>query len=141
MKASYLYVENGLDLSGRKLPSIPVIWLELRAGGKKFLGPCLMDTGFDGSVYANEDLALLLENCEIIGKTTLYAVGERTVECELFKVNGSLITKKGEKVMGLGDLLVYVPVSPEDLSYEVIVGREIINKLTVKLNGRVVEIL
>jgi len=36
---------------------------------------------------------------------------------------------------------VLVPLSPENLSVEVIVGREILNKLILKLDGKRLEVL
>lgn len=141
MKASYRYAEDGYDVAGRKLPDVPVLWLELAVNGRRLRGPCLVDTGFDGSLYANEDLALLLEGCEPIGRATLYAVGERSIECELFETKARLVTEASQEVLGLGELLIYVPTSPDDLSHEVIVGREVLNKLTLKLDGRMVEVL
>ena len=141
MKTRYPYVENGYSIGGRKLPAIPIIWLELLVAGSRLRGPCIVDTGFDGALYANEDLALLLEGAEPVGYDSLYTVEGQEIRCELFKVKSTLISENGEPVLKLGDTTVLVPISPEALSYEVIAGREILNKLTIKLDGKAVEVL
>ena len=141
MRVSYPYVEDGYDFKGRRLPAIPVLWLELSTANGRLRGPCLVDTGFDGMLYANDELALLLEGVEPTGYELLYAVGGREVKCEVFKVEGSLISEDGTPVLKLGELNVLVPMLPENLSYEVIAGRGVLNRLTLKLNGQTLEVL
>lgn len=141
MKVSYDYHENGYDVKGRKLPAVPVLWLELSLPSAKLRGPCIIDTGFDGAVYANEKLALLFEGVEPIGIDILYTVGEQEVECEVFKVEGYITSETGEPIVELGEVSVLIPTSPENLSYEVVVGRAILNTLKLKLNGKKVEVL
>ena len=141
MKASYPYAEDGYDVRGRRLPAIPVLWLELSVASSRLRGPCVIDTGFDGALYANEDLALLLEGVKPVGVASLYAVGEGEIRCELFRVEATLISEDGAPVLELGETTVYVPIYPEALSHEVIAGREILNKLTLKLDGKLVKVL
>ncbi|MCD6504797.1 hypothetical protein J7K52_05430 [Candidatus Bathyarchaeota archaeon] len=68
-------------------------------------------------------------------------MGEHEVECEVFKVEGYVTSEAGEPVIKLGEIPVLIPTSPDNLSYEVVVGRAILNRLTLKLNGKMVEIL
>jgi len=141
LRVSYPYVEDGYDFKGKRLPAIPVLWLELSTADRRLRGPCLVDTGFDGMLYANDELALLLEGAESIGSETLYTVGGVEVECEVFRVKGVLISEDGAPVLELGELDVFVPTLPENLSYEVIAGRGVLNRLTLKLNGHMLEVL
>lgn len=113
MKASYTYVEDGYDPRGRKLPAIPVLWLELSVPGARLRGPCIIDTGFDGALYASEDLALLLEEAEPEGIDFLYTVGEQEIECEVFRAECLLISGGGEPVAELGEVPVHVPTFPK----------------------------
>lgn len=141
MRVSYPYVEDGYDSRGRKLPAIPLLWLELLTDNGRLRGPCLIDTGFDGALYANDELALLLEGIKPTEYELLYAVGGREIECEVFKVKGFLVSESGTSVLELDELNVLVPMLPEDLPYEVIAGRELLNRLALKLNGYTVEVL
>ena len=71
----------------------------------------------------------------------LYTVSNEEVKCEVFSVKASLVSEEGETILRLGDVRVLVPLSPENLSMEVIVGREILNKLILKLDGKRLEVL
>jgi len=143
LKAKYRYAENGYDKRGKKLPDIPILWLELKyADHKVARGPALVDTGFDGGLYANEDLALFLADSSSIRREELYVVSLREVNCEVFAVEGYLISPESwERIRYLETLDIYVPVRPEDLSYEAIVGREVLNKIPMTLNGKDLTIL
>jgi len=142
LKASYQFVEDGYDRRGAKLPDVPIVWMELQNSSGRFRGPCLVDTGFDGSIYANEELALLLEGSSPIRTDHLYTVGEREIECEVFGLNAHLITPETvRRVMDLGEIDILVPTRAHDLSREAIVGRRILNALVLKLDGKTLEVL
>jgi len=102
----------------------------------------LVDTGFDGALYANEELALLLEGSSPMRKDYLYAIGGREIECEVFGLNGYLITPEdARRIMDLEKIEILVPTGADDLSREVIIGRRVLNSLVVKLGGRTLEVL
>jgi len=102
----------------------------------------LVDTGFDGALYANEELALLLEGSSPMHKDYLYAIGEREIECEVFGLNAYLIApENARRIMDLEEIEILVPTGADDLSREVIIGRRILNSLVVKLGGRTLEVL
>lgn len=142
MKASYPFVEDGYDRGGSKLPDVPILWVEVETPSERFRGPCLVDTGFDGAVYANEDLALLLEGSSPIRKDYLYTVGEHEIECEVFGSKGYLIAPEtARRVTGLASMDILVPTRVHELSREVIVGRRILNTLVIRLNGKTLDVL
>ena len=62
------------------------------------------------------------------------------VVTEVYKVRCSLVTPDLSAKRPLGEVNVYVPTEPEYLSDEVLVGREVLNKLRLPLNGRWVEV-
>jgi len=142
LKASYPFVEDGYDRGGSKLPDVPILWVELENPSGRFRGPCLVDTGFDGAIYANEELALLLEGSSPIRTDYLYTVGEHEIECEVFALNGYLITSEtARRVTDLGRIDILIPTRAQELSREVIAGRRILNTLVIKLDGKNLEVL
>ena len=143
MKVEYPYIKNGYDKLGRRLPDVPILWMELVSHrGQRLRGPCLVDTGFDGALYANEDLALNLEGLSPVRTDELYALGGHEIGCEVFSVEGYLTTPEGrDRVCKLGVIEVYVPFTPGELSAEVVVGREVLNRLPLTLDGEKVTIL
>ena len=130
-----------MDHSGERLPDIPVVWLGVEAASKRFEGPCVVDTGFDGALYANEALALLLEGVSAARKAYLYAVGDREIECEIFPLRGYLTNREGKRMLNLGLIEIMVPTRAIDLTDEAIVGRKVLNSLTLKLDGKRLELL
>jgi len=121
---------------------VPILWVELQSLSGRFRGPCLVDTGFDGALYANEELALLLEGSSPMRTDYLYTVGEREIECEVFGLNGYLINREtARRVAGFDKIEILVPTRADDLSREVIIGRGILNALVIKLDGKTLEVL
>ena len=143
MKVKYPYIGDGYDKLGKRLPDIPILWMELVSPiGRRLRGPCLIDTGFDGALYANEDLALNLEGLSPTRTDELYALGGHEIKCEVFSVEGYLTTPEGRgRFYKLGVVEVYVPLTPGELSAEVVVGREVVNRLLLTLTGKEVTVL
>ncbi|MBS7269803.1 MAG: hypothetical protein KIH10_13305 [Candidatus Freyarchaeota archaeon] len=132
----YRYVEDGVDRSGKKIPDIPVAWIILhrRKENRKMLGPCVVDTGFDGGIYANAELSLNFEGIPAEGTEWFYGAGDRDIECDVYSAECFLLS--GEETVPLGEVMVYIPVRVEDLPEETIMGREVLNTLTVVLDGK-----
>lgn len=139
---SYKYREGGILPDGEKLPNIPVVNLsfirkDLRSA---LIATAFMDTGFDGSVYANDDMLNFLVDLKPEVKESLKGV-EKEVECEVYEIETNLITEDLRFIKRLGKVKVHVPIDPENLSDDIIIGREILNSLTLKLNGKYTELL
>lgn len=142
MKTEYEYLQDGLDSRGEKLPDVPILWLELGTKDRRLRGPCLVDTGFDGGLYANADLASFLEGLSPERKVKVYSIDRLGIDCEVFSADGHLIAREGwKKVKRLKSVDVYVPMRPRELSREVIVGREILNEIPMSLDGEKLKIL
>lgn len=142
MKASYGYLDDGLDRSGAKLPSVPIVWLGLEGPSGKFEGPCLVDTGFDGALYANDELAVLLDGSPPSRKEYLFTVGDYEIECEVFQLRAYLGTQEGQKkITNLGYIEALVPIRPNDVSDVAIIGRKILNSLVIRLDGKKLQVL
>lgn len=58
-----------------------------------------------------------------------------TVECEVYSVKGALIPFSGGAEINLGEVNAYIPIEFEYIGEEVLIGREIMNKLKMYLNG------
>jgi predicted aspartyl protease len=97
-------------------------------------GPALVDTGFDGGIYANLTVASFLEGNKPVAEEVVEASGH-SIRCELFKVSCRLVDGKGSGVE-IGEVEVHVPTEPMDLSGDVLVGRMLLNRLQVSLNGK-----
>jgi len=137
---SYKYEINGLDEDGEKIPDIPVVYLVLETKRGRAKGPAILDTGFDGGIYSNIQIVRILEGLKPVKTKRIENPLYEPVICEIFKVKASLTHPKLNRNIPLGEVNVYVPVEPEYLSDEVLVGREIINKLELKLNGTWVKV-
>jgi len=138
---SYKYREDGILPDGKKLPNIPIFNLVfIRNDVKKALiATAFIDTGFDETVYANDDMLNFLEGLEPEAKESLKGV-EKEVECEVYKIKTNLITEGLKLIKGLGRVKVFVPEDPANLSDDIVIGREILNLLTLRLDGRYAEI-
>lgn len=138
---NYRYKENGILPDGSRVPDIPVMNLlivrrDLRKG---LLGEAIVDTGFDAGIYANLILVEFLEGSKPARTTPLQAAGH-TVSCEVFDVECHIIDQSSEPVLRLGRVEVYCPVDPIDLSEDAIVGRAILNRIRVELDGRLTKL-
>ena len=98
------------------------------------MASAIVDTGFDASIYSNAELAELLEGLNPFKTTSLEAPGHK-IECEVFKIECHISDVNKKPKILLGDAEVYVPVDPSDVTPDVLVGRSILNKMTIELNG------
>ena len=132
MVFEYVYLENGYSHYSAKIPDIPVIYLAIRVGRFIARGPAIVDTGFDGGIYANMDIIRVLKGLKpsrvIEFEHPMFGVSEFEVySAETF------LYHRGEYV-SIGVNNVYVPTEPELITEEVLVGREVLNKLKILLN-------
>ena len=132
----YKYVEDGVDRTGKKIPDLPVAWIILyrKKENRKMLGPCIIDTGFDGGIYANAQLSLNFEGIPPEGTEWFYGAGDHEIECDIYSAECLLLS--GEKTVPLGTVTIYIPVRLEDLPEETIMGREVLNSLLLTLDGK-----
>jgi predicted aspartyl protease len=138
---SYPYKPDGILPDGSKVPDIPFLNLlivrrDLRKG---LIGESIVDTGFDGGVYANLNLAEFLEGLRPIRTASLQAAGH-AVTCEVFDIECHVADQYSKPVIPLGRVEAYCAVNPIDLSEDVIVGRAILNRLRLELNGKVAKV-
>jgi len=139
---NYPYREDGILPDGSKVPDIPILTLlivrrDLRSG---LVGEAIVDTGFDAGIYANLNLAEFLEGASPRRTTSLRATGH-SVSCEIFDVECHIVDQCSKPVLPLGRVEVFCPVDPIDLSEDVIVGRAILNRLKLLLNGKLAKLL
>jgi hypothetical protein len=140
---TYPYEADGVLPDGSKVPDIPVIpILIVRSDrrGRGLAGDSIVDTGFDDGIYANLDLVEFLEGAKPRKTTSLQAAG-RSVSCEVFGVECYIIDHDSKPIVPLGSVDVYCPVDPIDLSEDVIVGRAILNRLRLELDGSLTKLL
>ena len=142
MSLRHRYAEGGYTSTGNKIPDIPVVRLMLlrRDTGTRATGPAIVDTGFDGGVLPNVELLTFFEG--LIPRYTDKLAGPfgGVVDCEVFEVDGKLISEDRSRERVLGKVKVYIPLVPEYLADEVLLGREIANKFAMKLDGKSVDI-
>jgi hypothetical protein len=132
----YDYVEDGISRSGRRIPDIPVVEILLYDEQRKkgVRGPALVDTGFDGGVYANLTVAAFLEGSKPVAEEIVEAPGH-LIRCELFKVSCRLVGRTSSGV-NVGEIEVHVPTEPMDLPGDVLIGRMLLNRLQMSLSGK-----
>nr|MDO8045583.1 hypothetical protein [Candidatus Baldrarchaeota archaeon] len=137
----YHYMGDGFLPDGTKIPDIPVVYLVLEVGEFRARGPAILDTGFDGGVYPNIDIVKLFEGTKPIKTVEFENPLFQRSEFEVY-VAKAYLYYRGEYV-SIGDVNVYIPVEPELLSEEVIIGREVINqwKITLDSKAKVLHIL
>ncbi len=133
----YAYEKDGILPDGSKVPDLPVMKIMLiRRDIKKFIvGDVLIDTGFDMSIYANYEIANFLEGLKPVGRMELKSAAE-IIECEIHEIEASIPSDDVKPVKNLGRIKIYVPTDPEDLADDALVGREILNMLTIKIDGK-----
>lgn len=132
----YRYEDDGILPDGSKIPDIPLINLLFvrRDRGRGLAASAIVDTGFDASVYSNVELAELLEGMEPVRAASLESPGHE-VQCEVFKIECHLSDEDRRPRVGLGEVEVYVPLDPADVTPDVLVGRSILNAMTIELDG------
>ena len=138
---NYPYKEDGILPDGSRVPDIPILTLlivrrDLRKG---LIGESIVDTGFDAGIYANLNLVEFLEGASPRRTTSLRAVGH-SVSCEIFDVECHIVDQSSKPVLPLGRVEVFCPVDPIDLSEDVVVGRAILNRLKLELNGKLAKL-
>jgi len=137
-KFKYVYEQDGFDEEGLRIPDIPVIYLILETRRGRARGPAILDTGFDGGIYPNIHVVRILRGLTPIAVKRLDHPLYGYVECEVYKAKIFLTTPNFTERVSLGEARIYTPTEPEYLSEDVLVGREVLNKLKIELNGRYV---
>jgi predicted aspartyl protease len=139
---NFAYKEDGILPDGSKVPDIPFINLLIvrRDLKKGLVGEPIIDTGFDAAIYANLKLVEFLEGLRPARTSELQAAGH-SIECEVFTIECHVMDAHSKTVLTLGRVEVYCPIDPDDLSEDVIVGRAILNRLTLRLNGKETKVL
>ena len=102
--------------------------------------PAIVDTGFDGGIYPNIKVIKILEGLKPLKVKRIESPLYEPIECEIYNVEAALLDRGSGRQIPLGTVNLYVPTEPEYLSNEVLIGREILNKLELRLNGRWTEI-
>lgn len=120
------------------LPPIPVLYVALRLD-PRVGGPAIVDTGFDGGLLANLVLAAHLKARKPAGRQTFWSGGE-PVECDVFEAPGELYLPGRRTRRDLGVVRAYLPRDIRHLGEEVLLGREVLNRLVIRLDGRQVRV-
>ncbi|MEM2941281.1 MAG: hypothetical protein QW304_07030 [Thermoproteota archaeon] len=133
---SFKYHEDGLLSNGFKLPDIPMMSLliarhDLR---KAAIVEGLVDTGFDGAIYSNFELAEFLLNLKPVVIRQMESPGH-LIKGEVFELPVFLISEEADRRIDLGLNEIFVPLSATDLTEDIVIGRKILNKLKIFLNG------
>jgi len=110
-----------------------VVYLVLEVGEFRAKGPAILDTGFDGGVYPNINIVKLFEGTKPIKTVEFENPLFQRSEFEVY-VAKAYLYYSGEYVP-IGDVNVYIPVEPELLGEEVIIGREVINRWRMVLDS------
>ena len=137
----YPYKKNGILPDGLRIPDIPIMKLlfvrrDLKRG---LVGESIIDTGFDAGVYADLNLVEFLEGSKPRRTTSLQAAGH-SVSCEVYDVECHVADQDSKPVLSLGKVEAYCPIDLVDLSEDVIVGRAILNRIRLELNGRLTKL-
>ncbi len=129
----YYYIEDGFYWTVLRYWIFLWFTLVLEVGEFRARGPAILDTGFDGGVYPNIDIVKLFEGIKPIKTVEFENPLFQRSEFEVYVANAYLYYR-GEYVP-IGDVNVYIPVEPELLGEEVIIGREVINRWRVVLDS------
>lgn len=142
ISAAYPYKKDGLLADGTRIPDIPVVSLLLvrRDLQRGLAGESIVDTGFDGTLYANLDLVEFLEGLRP-KRTISYRAARHEIRCEVFEVECYLTDQMSRPILPLGAVEVSAPLHPDDLSEDVILGRVVMNRLRLELDGRYLKLL
>jgi len=133
---SFNYREGGTLPDGLKIPNIPTMTLLLVRTDieKAALADGLVDTGFDGAIYSNLELANFLSGMRPTSTTEMESPGH-LIEGEVFEVPTILVTDKAVRRVDLGNSEIFVPLNPSDLTEDIVIGRKILNKFRIMLDG------
>ena len=137
LSLKYKYFPNGYSYTGSKIPDIPIVKISLLRKDKKMraTGTAIIDTGFDGGIYPNIKLLNFFEGLKPFRIEKIGSPLGEIVNCEVYKIDGALISEDVTTKIDLGEVNVYIPINPEYINDEVLVGREILNKLKIILDG------
>jgi len=137
LSLKYKYSFDSISYSGAKIPEVPVVYLTLRRKDKRMRasGTAIVDTGFDGGVYPNLQLLKFFEGLKPSSVERLGTPLEETINCEVYRVAGKLIPTDSSLEIDLEEVNVYIPVDPAYIGEETLIGREILNRLRIRLDG------
>ncbi len=136
-KTIYNYQTDGYDRSGIKIPDFPIINLLLeKPSGKKIAGPAIIDTGFDGPLFANEAVTFFLVDVPKEEEKVIGGFGTNEFSCELFKVKACIVDSNQKIVSSLGQIFIFIPTDLNYLSEYAIIGRELLNTIQICLDGK-----
>ena len=110
--------------------------LKRKDAGKRATGTAIVDTGFDGGIYPNLMLLTFFEGLKPVRVEKLSSAFNEAIECEVYNVEASIISEDKNLEIDIGEVNVYIPVEPDYIGEEVLIGREIINKLDILLDGK-----
>ena len=136
----YAYEVDGLDEEGERIPDIPVVYLVLETSRGRARGPAVLDTGFDGGLYPNIEVVRILRGLKPLTLKRLEHPLYGFVECEVYRVKASIASPDFTRLIPLGEVKVYTPLEPDFLSEEVLLGREVLNTLKIRLDGKWVQV-
>lgn len=130
------YAPDGYSASARRMPNIPIAKLLLKRTDRRIQarGPAVIDTGFDGGVYPSLEAVRVLEGMRPKFVEPLFHPLYGKIEAEIFELEAYLLDE-GNEALALGSVYVYTPTEPEYLSDESLIGREILNKHKILLDG------
>lgn len=127
MKLNYPYMSNGYTAHGERIPDIPIAYLMIKAGRFRAHGPAVIDTGFDGGVYPNIEIIRIFEGLEPKAKVNFENPLFGISEFEVYSAEAFLYD--GIHQIALGEVRVYIPTEPELITGDVLLGREIIQRI------------
>lgn len=132
---SIAYSADGYSPTARRLPDVPVAKLLLKRRDRRLQarGLAVVDTGFDGGVYPSIEAVRVLEGLTPSFVEPLFHPLYGKIETEVYELEGYV--SEGNEMITLGTVYVYTPKEPEYLSDESLLGREILNKHRILLNG------
>ena len=137
----YKYYEDGYDENGEKIPDIPILYIKVETDRGRATGPAIIDTGFDGGIYPNIPIIRIFRGLKPVKIKRLENPLYGPISCEVYRAKTSIIKIKSKELVDIGYVNVYIPTEPDFISDEVLVGREVLNKIKICLDGSWVEVV
>jgi hypothetical protein len=130
------YAPDGYSASARRLPDVPTAKLLLKRTDRRLQarGPAIVDTGFDGGVYPSLEAVKVLEGMRPRSVEPLFHPLYGRIDAEIFELEAYLLNESKQEIP-LGPVSVFTPTEPEYLNDESLIGREILNKYRIVLDG------
>ncbi len=126
---------------GNGIPDIPIIYIALYVKNRRIGGPALVDTGFDGGIYPNRYLYDYLSKFKLKSdKEEMLADVTGMIKCKMLDIRAEIFDPNSDIRYSLGTVNIYFPERKRYVSNNVIVGREILNNLDIRLNGRILRV-